>query len=215
MNEELFWLTIFWIFLVIGLVIYIIWKGKNRWKVILLKDCANPRAPQQAWVGTYNEKKNQFEIFRNDFFYLFAPFKKVGVIPKCNPWNFGVAKIIFVVRDITEHPSEDSYSPISIVDLYEKTKNQHKKTTLLLQIQLDSATQIAEELENEGRGLLSFLGKYPWLIPLIILTFVVVISMVIYWYGFSDMITKVTGQASKSIINATQEALGMIAKRGW
>jgi hypothetical protein len=215
MNETLFWITIFWIFLVIGLVIYIIWKGKNRWKVILLKDHANPRVPQQAWIGAYNEKKNQFEIYKNDFFYLFAPFKKVGIIEKCNPWNFGVAKIIFVVRNITEHPSEDSYVPISVIDLYEKTENKLEKTNILLRTQLDAATQAAEELENEGRGLLSFLGRYPWLLPTVILIFVVVVSLAIYWYGFADMITKVTGQASKSIINATQEALGLIAKRGW
>jgi len=215
MNEELFWLTIIWIFLVVGLVIYIIWKGKKRWKVILLKDYTNPNAPQQAWTGAYNEKKDRFEIFKNDFFYLFAPFRKIGVIDKCDPINFGISKIIFVVRNITEHPSENSYVPISIIDLYTKAENQLEKTNILLRTQLDAATQVAEELENEGRGLLSFFGRYPWLIPMIIMVFVVMVSLIIYWYGFTDMITKVTGQASKSIINATQEALGLISKRGW
>jgi len=215
MNEGVFWALVSLIIIFAGLIVYLILKYRWRWKVILLKDYANPTARTRSWVGTYDPRYDKFIIYANNWFYLFLPFKKIGEIPKCKPENFGMEKILFIVRNVSGHPSENAYTPVNVWDLYTKEENKLEKTNVLLKTQLDAATLIVQHVNERKQGLLSFFAKYPWLLPMMLMTLAVGLSMVFYWYGFTDMMTKLTTQASQSIVNATRQALNMISQRGW
>jgi len=215
MSEGVFWALVSLIVIFAALIIYLILKFKWRWRVLLLKDHANPNAKVRSWVGTYDPRNDKFIIYPNDWFYLFLPFKKIGEIPNCKPENFGMEKVIFVIRNPTGHPSENSYAAVNVWDLYNKEEGKLEKTNILLRTQLDAASLIVQHINERKQGLLSFFAKYPWLIPMMLMTLAIGLSMVFYWYGFTEMMTKLTTQASQSIVNATRQALNMISQKGW
>ncbi len=84
---------------------------------------------------------------------------------------------------------------------------------LILRPDKDAISSFNSKVTDRQQSVMSLFGRYPWLIPMSIMTFVVIIGSVIFFYGVSQTVTSSTTQIAGTATAAINHIAGLGANQ--
>ncbi|MGC9132570.1 MAG: hypothetical protein ACP5HJ_02940 [Candidatus Micrarchaeia archaeon] len=203
------------------------YRKMRGFKFVLLKDFRNPHLKPKKYL--LMREDNEINFYNSS--YALKPAIKAE--PYFDPNSFAFDKTIYGVAGVSGEKEDDIIIPISIpltskVQLEKYVKDfkdflnlnkdrditekdiagwfgyiEYQNPTSLLQSKVTFAQERLKNLATSANMLMGFWEKYAWLIPLIVLIFVVVLSTGIYLYMLNDA----TKTAINSIVMTAKEAI--------